>query len=55
MMEHQPNEVMAPLDEAARDPTCDELMLRAPEVPDEEFRALITKWRQQHPSWRLKE
>jgi len=27
----------------ARDPTCDELMLRAPEATDEEFRALITK------------
>jgi hypothetical protein len=30
MMEHQPDEVMALLDEAARDPTCDELMLRTP-------------------------
>jgi hypothetical protein len=48
-------EVMALLDEAACDPTCDELKLRTPEVPDEEFRALITKWRQERPSWRLKE
>ena len=54
-MEHQPNEVMALLDEAARDPTCDELMLRTPEAADEEFRALITKWRQERSSWRLKE
>ena len=43
MMEHQPNEVMALLDEAARDPTCDELMLRTREATDKEFRALITK------------
>jgi hypothetical protein len=43
MMEHQPNEVMALLDETARDPTCDELMLRTPEATDKEFRALITK------------
>ena len=43
MMEHQPNEVMALLDEAARDPTCDELMLRTPEATDKEFRALISK------------
>jgi len=55
MMEHQPNEVMAPLDEAARDPTCVELMLRAPEATDEEFRVLIAKWRQERLSWRLKE
>ena len=48
-------EVMALLDEAACDPTCDELLMRTPEVPDEEFRALITKWRQERPSWRLKE
>ena len=48
-------EVMALLDEAGCDPTCDELMLRTPEAPDEEFRALITKWRQQRSSWRLKE
>jgi hypothetical protein len=48
-------EVMALLDEAACDRTCDELTLRTPEVPDEEFRALITKWRQERPSWRLKE
>jgi hypothetical protein len=47
--------VMALLDEAGCDPTCDELLLRTPEVPDEEFRALITKWRQERPSWRLKE
>jgi hypothetical protein len=39
MMEHQPNEIMAALDEAARDPTYDELMLRAPEATDKEFRA----------------
>jgi hypothetical protein len=45
MMEHQPNEVMAPLDEAARDPTYNELTLRAPGAADKEFRALITKWR----------
>jgi hypothetical protein len=43
MMEHQPNEVMALLDEAARDPTCYELMLRTPEATDKEFRALIAK------------
>ena len=34
---------MALLDEAARDPTCDELMLRTREATDKEFRALITK------------
>jgi hypothetical protein len=55
MMEHQPNEVMAVLDEAARDPSCEELMLRAPEATDEEFRALVAKWCQERPSWRLKE
>jgi hypothetical protein len=44
-------EVMALIDEAA----CDELMLRAPEVPDEEFRALIAKWRQECPSRRFNE
>jgi len=48
-------EVMALLDEAACDPTCDELTLRTPEVPDEEFRALIAKWRQEPPSGRLDE
>jgi hypothetical protein len=48
-------EVMALLDEAACDPTCDELTLRTPEVPDEEFRALIAKWRQERPSGRLNE
>ena len=47
--------VMALLDEAACDPTCDELTLRTPEVPDEEFRALIAKWRQEPPSGRLDE
>jgi hypothetical protein len=55
MMEHQPNEAMALLDEPARDPTCDQLMLHAPKATDEESRALITKWRQEGPSWRLKE
>jgi hypothetical protein len=54
MMEHQPNEVMAVLDEAARDPSCEELMLRAPGATDEEFRALITKWLRERPGWRLK-
>jgi hypothetical protein len=48
-------EVMALLDEAGCDPTCGELMLSTPEATDEEFRALITKWRQERPSWRLKE
>ena len=43
MMEHQPNEVMALLDEAAHDPACDELMRRTREATDKEFRALITK------------
>ena len=33
----------------------DELMLSTPAATDEEFRALITKWRQERPSWRLKE
>jgi hypothetical protein len=47
-------EVMALLDEAACGPTCDD-MLRTPEATDEEFRALITKWRQERPNWRLKE
>ena len=46
---------MTLLDEPACDPTCDELMLRAPEATDEESRALITKWRQERPSWRLRE
>jgi hypothetical protein len=55
MMKHQPNEVMALLDKAGRDPTCEELMLRAPEATDEEFRALITRWRRERPGWRLKE
>jgi hypothetical protein len=55
MMEHQPNEVMALLDEAARDPSCEELMLRAAEATDEEFRALITKWLRERAGWRLKE
>jgi hypothetical protein len=54
MMEHQPNEVMAVLDEAARDPSCEELMLRPPEATDEEFRALITKWLRERPGWGLK-
>jgi hypothetical protein len=48
-------EVMALLGEPACDPTCDEFFLRTPEVPDEEFRALITKLHQERPSWRLKE
>jgi hypothetical protein len=48
-------EVMALLDEAGCDPTCGELMLSTPAATDEEFRALITKWRQERPSWRLKE
>jgi hypothetical protein len=48
-------EVMALLDEAACDPTCGELRLRTPEVPDEEFRALIAKWRHERPSGRLNE
>jgi hypothetical protein len=48
-------EVMALLDEAGCDPTCGELMLRTPEATDGEFRALISKWRQQRPSRRLKE
>jgi hypothetical protein len=26
-----------------------------PEATDEEFRALVAKWRQERPSWRLKE
>jgi hypothetical protein len=43
MMEHQPNEVMALLDDAARDPTCDELTLRTREATDKEFRTLITE------------
>ena len=47
--------VMALLDEAGCDPSCGELMLRAPEATDEEFRALIAKWRQERPSWRPKE
>ena len=47
--------VMALLDEAGCDPYCGELMLRAPEAADEEFRALVAKWRQERPSWRLKE
>ena len=47
-------EVMALLDEAECDPTCDD-MLRTPEATDEEFGALISKWRQERPSWRLKE
>ena len=47
-------EVIALLDKSACDPTCDE-MLRTPEATDEEFRALITKWHQERPSWRLKE
>lgn len=55
IMEHHLNEVMALLNDAARDPTCDELVLRTPEVTDEEFRVLITKWRRDRPSWRLKE
>jgi hypothetical protein len=42
--------VMALLDEAGCDPTCGELMLRAPEAADEEFRALVAKWRQERPS-----
>ena len=45
---------MALLDEA-RDPTSDKLMLHTREATDEEFRALITKWRLELPSWRLKE
>ena len=48
-------EVMALLDEVGCDPTCDELMLHTPEAADGEFRALISKWRQQRPSRRLKE
>jgi len=48
-------EVVALFDEAGRDPTFAELMLRPPEATDEEFRALITKSRQERPSWRLKE
>jgi len=48
-------EVMALLDEAGCDPTCGELILSTPAATDEEFRALITKWRQERPSWRLKE
>jgi len=48
-------EVVALFDEAGRDPTFAELMLRTPEATDEEFRALITKSRQERPSWRLKE
>jgi hypothetical protein len=49
-------EVIALLDEAGGDPTFAELMLRTPEATDEEFRAaLITKSRQERPSWRLKE
>jgi hypothetical protein len=48
-------EVMALLNEAGCDPTCGELMLSTPEATDGEFRALITKWRQERPSWRLKE
>jgi hypothetical protein len=55
MMEHQPNEVMALLNEAVSDPTCDELMVHAPGATDEEFRGLITKWRQERASRRLKE
>jgi hypothetical protein len=43
MMEHQPNEVIALLDEAIRDPTCEELMRRTREATDKEFHALITK------------
>jgi len=38
---------MALLDEVGCDPTCDELMLHTPEAADGEFRALISKWRQQ--------
>ena len=44
-------EVMALLDEAGCDPTCDELMLHTPEAADGEFRALISK----RPSRRIKE
>ena len=44
-MEHQPNEVIALLHEAVRDPTGDELMLRPLEATDDDFRVLITKWR----------
>ena len=44
-------EVIALLDEAGCDPTCDELMLHTPEAADREFRALISK----RPSRRLKE
>jgi hypothetical protein len=43
MMEHQPNEVMALLGEAARNPAGDELMRRTREATDKEFHALITK------------
>ena len=43
-------EVIALLDEAGGDPTFAELMLRTPEATDEEFRALITKSRQELPA-----
>ena len=48
-------EVMALFEEAACEPTCGELRLRTPEVPDGEFRALIAKWRQERLSGRLNE
>jgi hypothetical protein len=54
MMEHQPNEVMALLDEVAREPTCDELMLRTREATDKEL-CDHQQWGQERPSWRMKE
>jgi hypothetical protein len=55
MMKHQANEVMArstkpPVTRAVRNSCC-----VPPEATDEEFRALITKWRRERPGWRLKE